>query len=33
MHTLMLAQANLLEEAMTSKDTLITKIKAILGNY
>jgi hypothetical protein len=31
MHTLMLAQANLLEEAVSSKDMLITKIKAILG--
>jgi CBS domain-containing protein len=33
MHTLMLAHANLLEEAMTSKDNLITRIKAILGSY
>jgi len=33
MHELMLAQANLLEEAMSSKETLITKIKAIIGNY
>jgi hypothetical protein len=32
MHVLMLAQANLLEEAMTSKDTLIAKIKMILGD-
>ncbi len=30
-HMLMIAQANLLEEALSSKDALIGKIKAVLG--
>ncbi len=32
MHVLMLAQANLLEEAVTARETLIAKIKMILGD-
>jgi hypothetical protein len=31
-HVLMVAQANLLEEALTSRDRLLDKIKAVVGN-
>jgi hypothetical protein len=31
-HVLMVAQANLLEEALTSRDRLLDKIKAVIGN-
>jgi len=31
-HVLMVAQANLLEEALTARDRLLDKIKAVVGN-